>query len=1145
MFFLKNFIKNNYFRIIEIFILFVISLTPLLWFSPDHMVLGLDSGYPVDFINHFKTRLFTWFSPFNFGTDFTAVTGQIPQFTLLALVKLIGVSTYSVQKVTFVFWFFAMALSMYLFTSYLYKDKKYWIIRLVAVFLYVYNFHLFSFWVQGAQATFSAYILLPAVTLLLLRFFNEEISPIKTAVLINVVYFFFNMGGIYGFPLVGPTIISAITMFIFYAALNFKKNIKKFIKRFFLLIVFSLFLMFLLNAYSLLPFVSSFGQQFGDTVKAEGGIEATVYWARYISTYDSYINLFRLQGDNSWYNNPYHYSKIFFNNPLLIFTSFLFPTLAYISYFLVKIRKEKLIVLFFMFLSLLAIFFSAGIHYPFGFIYEAMMRYVPGFAAFRSPYYKFIPALYFSLSILIGISVYYISQKTKIKYCFGVLFLLIILAYHYPFFQKEWVTIDKPLSSVVKVPDYILEFGKMKNNSPLDYRTLMVPPFYNYHALKAYEWGYYSISSISPAITDKQFVYNNQSGFFEGAYLIDELYAKLREGKYDEFRELAKKLYIKEILLTEDIAFNYRDAPTENPEVYKKILDDKKFFQAVWKKGKWTLYSINGIEEISKISIKNSLKTFYVGNHWDFTGLFSSTDDSFVIQSEQPKDLVSKVPTSEEVIPYRCISCEISKVNKQKIEKFPVKMLPGSAIYPLKMYWEKIIEKRAQTKDQLLDLYLGFSLKRIMELDRLSELSVKRNSTEDWIQVLKLLNFYWKEIAVIVEQNYLETNNFFMLSKIYEYGAYEKDILVKLYLNKAQNESLRFMFSASLWSMQKVLSDINKIFDEYDWSKTFTYDIKTNDSKIRDIEFNISSLPKDNDGKPLSPTAYLLDGQLFSVSEKQQKEFKISNVDPKFSKLILFFQNLPNNILNLQKTQITFPDKTEDCLYSQIKNYRWNKQYTIRAKILDMESQPIIYVKRDYGAFATESTPILKSNYFNPDNVFLPEPEKNGDSVVFNFSGKQNDFGASVYLCTSTFTDPASVFGEVEFREVFEPKIYSKKSLNLKQINPPEISFKKINPTEYLVFVKNAKDPYILEFLEGFSPLWKLSLVGGGDEVSDSHFILNGYANGWYIEKNGSYSMKISFYTQKFFKIGAIISLATLALIIVFVFGKNINKKND
>jgi len=1145
MFFLKNFIKNNYFRIIEIFILFVISLTPLLWFSPDHMVLGLDSGYPINFINHFNTRLFTWFSPFNFGTDFTAVTGQIPQFALLAFIKIIGVSTYSVQKVTFVFWFFTMALSMYLFTSYLYKDKKYWIIRLVAVFLYVYNFHLFSFWVQGAQATFSAYILLPVVTLLLFKFFNEEISPIKTAVLINIAYLFFNMGGIYGLPLAGPTIISAITIFIFYAALNFKKDIKKFMKRFVLLIAFFLPLMFLLNAYSLLPFISSFGQQFSDTVKSEGGIESTVYWAKYISTYDSYINLFRLQGDNSWYNNPYHYSKIFFNNPLLIFTSFLFPTLTYVSYFLVKIRKEKLIVLFFMLLSLVAIFFSAGIHYPFGFIYEAMMRYVPGFAAFRSPYYKFIPALYFSFSILVGISVYYLSQKTKIKYYFGVLFLLIILMYHYPFFQKEWATIDKPLSSMVKVPDYILEFGKMKNDSPLDYRTLMVPPFYNYHALKAYEWGYYSISSISLAITDKQFVYNNQSGFFEGAYLIDELYAKLREEKHDEFRELAKKLYIKEILLTEDIAFNYRDALTENPEIYKKILDDKRFFQVVWRKGKWTLYSINSIKEINKISVKNSLKTFYAGNHWDFTGLFSSIGDSFVIQGEQFKDLISRVPTSEKVIPYKCISCEISKVNKQKIEKFSVKMLPGSAIYPLKLYSEKIIEGKTQTKEQLLDLYLGFSLKRIMELDRLNELPVKKNSTDNWIEALKLLDFYWKKMAVIAEQNYLKTDNFFMLSKIYDYGTYEKDVLIKLYLNKTQNEPLKSIFSSSLWSMQKVLSDIDKIFKEYDWSKTFAYDIKTESLKARDIEFNVTTLPRDDSNRPLFPATYLLDGQLLSVSEKQQKEFKISNVDPKFSKLILFFQNLPDNILSLQKTRVIFPEKTENCLYSQIKNYRWDKKYTIRTKIQDIESQPIIYVKRDYGVFATESTPILKSNYFNPDNVFLPELKKNGDGVIFNFSGKQNDFGASVYLCSSILTDPSSVFKEIEFREVFEPKIYNKESLILKQITPPEISFKKINPTKYLVSVKNAKGPYTLEFLEGFSPLWKLNFVNSSDEVSDNHFILNGYANGWYIEKSGNYSLEINFYTQKFLKIGIIISLATLVLIAIFIFGKNANKKND
>src|SRR5581483_11985348 len=120
--------------IVEIFILFVISLIPLLWFSPGHKVVGLDSGYPIDYVRYFKQRNYTWLSSQNFGVDMSAEAGIVPFNAFQAIVSMAGVGTYSVQKVTFVFWFFAISFAMYLFALYLFPKPHQWIFRFSAVF---------------------------------------------------------------------------------------------------------------------------------------------------------------------------------------------------------------------------------------------------------------------------------------------------------------------------------------------------------------------------------------------------------------------------------------------------------------------------------------------------------------------------------------------------------------------------------------------------------------------------------------------------------------------------------------------------------------------------------------------------------------------------------------------------------------------------------------------------------------------------------------------------------------------------------------------------------------------------------------------------------------------------------------------------
>jgi cbb3-type cytochrome oxidase subunit 3 len=131
----------------------------------------------------------------------------------------------------------------------------------------------------------------------------------------------------------------------------------------------------------------------------------------------------------------------------------------------------------------------------------------------------------------------------------------------------------------------------------------------------------------------------------------------------------------------------------------------------------------------------------------------------------------------------------------------------------------------------------------------------------------------------------------------------------------------------------------------------------------------------------------------------------------------------------------------------------------------------------------------------------------------------------------------------------------------------PEITFENINPTKYLVRVSQAKGPFWLVFLESFHKQWRLyplpvtryllsefeDIIADYPEVKTKevkhvmkfapqdikflfensmeapHYLVNGYANGWYIEPKRlglgeDFILVIYFLPQSFFYLGIVIS---------------------
>lgn len=130
-------------------------------------------------------------------------------------------------------------------------------------------------------------------------------------------------------------------------------------------------------------------------------------------------------------------------------------------------------------------------------------------------------------------------------------------------------------------------------------------------------------------------------------------------------------------------------------------------------------------------------------------------------------------------------------------------------------------------------------------------------------------------------------------------------------------------------------------------------------------------------------------------------------------------------------------------------------------------------------------------------------------------------------------------------------KLHEKSSRNSYS---PTITFQKIDSTKYKVHVDNTTEPFFLVFSESYSPQWKAYINENGDETNwfevfypksisdDKHFLVNGYANAWYIDPNGINSednngitMTLYFWPQSIFYIGMIISGLTFVVCLVYL----------
>jgi len=123
---------------------------------------------------------------------------------------------------------------------------------------------------------------------------------------------------------------------------------------------------------------------------------------------------------------------------------------------------------------------------------------------------------------------------------------------------------------------------------------------------------------------------------------------------------------------------------------------------------------------------------------------------------------------------------------------------------------------------------------------------------------------------------------------------------------------------------------------------------------------------------------------------------------------------------------------------------------------------------------------------------------------------------------------------------------------------PPVLSYKKVNPTTFIINVSNIKGPFLIIFSEAFNPYWKIYIMESRQSLLDIplignlitilgkpldekyHFVVNYYANGWYVPaKSDKLTLIIHFLPQSYFYLGLSVSAVSILTNIGFLFCKS------
>ncbi|GEM_PF-1604311 len=1150
----------------DLIIIFLLGLLPLLWLKDGSIILGHDTGLSLDPVVHFMDRLHVWSQRFSIGTDQSAaLLGAFFIHGFESFLSWIGFSLRSGQIIQFVFWFTLPGLSMYFFAYKIWHEKKY--LPLIASVIYMLNFYLIQGWFIAERTKFSLYTALPLVLYFLIAYLTGKMGFLRSVLFTGITLGIFNGGG--SLPLYGGLAFAILVTFAYFLFLNPSFSM---LKKIIFYSATTGIIYFLLNSYWLIPYAFYLSGFAGRDLALAGGTEGALQWAKYLSSESTFINIFRGQGIPDWYLNPFHaFSKNFLSNPILILASFLFPILAFSSILLIKKSKDRFYIYLFVLIALTGILFSSGPESQLGFIYEIMTKYIPGFAMFRSAFFKFNYLVWFSYGILIGFSLDFVFSRLELKFfkkytfLFSKILLIVFVAfyvlYHYPVLTGSFLDYSrepgKELTTRVKVPQYILDFGKWINSQDPNKRYLVMPQLGN-TSYVSYAWGYWSIAPITSLLSRNSFVHNTALVPESERVLMGEMYAAFLRGDMESFSDFSQVFAIDGIVVQKDYDWKNLSWGTVDPMKYEEVLrSHPELFALERTFGKWEVYKI--AERKESLRINSSTKLSFLQGKLSKVVSFPYLDPkapSFMSDIERKNiDYYAQNATDIYLAP-ECIQCDLD-YKEGAFKYYNPKLLPGSILYPLVTFREQQVKASSLDYMSLVNFYITTSNRRIIEIkwmvDSRKRIEQILPTIERYRQALRqLAQELEKEESAQIENRAAQMVMNHIIQQIHLIDSAYNEPILGIYQRQAlaasYNEILQIekIAASKMWVTQDMT---NKKYI-YDLPLTGDYEIYAKRGSLtspgidpKETTITFRDLPN-----VLKPIATIGDWISFGKVNLANKKTFISLKDGTMANLLdsisPTFPDGREGIL-MDKNNVTLTvDSLNKCFYYQFRDLEFlNTQYVVSFTYRNFsDKNKLGFFNQSEGdeflKYSIKDSTLASFRYPNKFTKLITPKDGNVKLVFCNGFLSLGEIGTFEKELDVGLLPEKQTLIEIQnitFHKVAYPNIVLyKKQKDVEDVNTVQ-NFVKKDPVTYEINMTQSNKPTSLIMRESFGKYWKLCNAKNTCLSFDdpSHFQTGGFANAWYL-KDVPIGNKLTlyYYPQRWYEIGAIITLASIAIII-------------
>lgn len=1025
---------------ISLVLIFILGLTPLLYFLDGSLIIGGDAGYQLLDPIFQLSKLYSWDivhgSGYNNPTYYLLSSFLIP----LSFLSIVGLPLFVSQALFLTFLLMASGFSMFFLIRSLCNNKTNLVATSSAIF-YMFNPFTLLSWSAPDLTTLSAITMYPFMFALFVKGIKSK-KYVKSAMIFSLGSLIFTAGNVH-IPFIILILFSLFLYSLFHiiSAITNKTQISRFI-------LLAPILYILVNLWWILPILSYQGEGMR---MLESGLVDPLDKLKGFSSYSSILHLFQLYGypgweDINWGRSLFSYVPTLVSNPFFIALSFLPPILLGFALLLRSKIKNLAIsggtLLFFSFLYLFSLFLSKGTHEPFGEIFYNIFDQVPLFVIFRSVFTNFGIMMALSLSILFGMSlgiIYHYLESKEIMFKIStnartigkiniqtvmlVVIVFLILISNYPFFTGEVVHNGKGSfpSFHHKIPEYYQDAADWINNQSGDYNVFSL--YGGGGGWVVYNWDNndtYVGLDTDQSLIHRQLIAPPQNDL---SYYI---YQSILLKSTNQVSHLLTQLNVKYLILHLD--FDPSLYGSINPETIRNAILLQKDIRLVKSFGKIEIYQNDAFRSLHIYGTNN----VYNSNITEFINILS---------------------------------------------------IPQSEMYPVFI-------------SENLPIYQSSNILQVPELS----LFQIENENKNISFISEKGNF---NLSTYIKWNSFNKTLFFSVNGNNEIGIINQDI---------EKIGSYNWFNIEEVSLSKGNNNIT-----IRWSE-----ITDLEKQLLNTNTNISKWI------PISNNWNTNNSSIAVFNNNDTESWIYSDLDPQTTPFIIDVN------VTFTSTPTTAVGKHGGLMLAIDKKQRY-----------ETSGYAIFWSDTGhcYSIFRYDNGSYTALGVFEQPNII--------DNLSHNWNIKVDFSTLTLYVdggYIGTINDEKYMKDlEVGFWGWWNQSIQFD---NLKIINtPPEIKlisltnqiidgslnimYKEINPTKFLINV-NTTQPFILVFSETYHDKWN-AYINGQQVPNEYHFMINGYANAWYINNTGSFEIVIEFMPQKLVYIGASISFLAIFFMSVYI----------